>query len=165
MRPNRLEARIFRRTAGLRKPQLPLFFPALAGYAPESLRADSAGLRRRPPTATVREHGRFRRPAFLETGMNILVIGGAGYIGSCTSKALAEAGHRVRQSFHRSQGSRQMGPAFRGRHSRRREPARVSAQNASRRHSPFRRLLSGGRIRAKSRQVLPQQRGRDPEHS
>ena len=36
-----------------------------------------------------------RRPTTAEYVMNILVTGGAGYIGSCTSKALAHAGHNV----------------------------------------------------------------------
>ena len=40
--------------------------------------------------------------------MNILVIGGAGYIGSCTSKALARAGHRVTVYDNLSTGHRDL---------------------------------------------------------
>ena len=49
--------------------------------------------------------------------MNILVIGGAGYIGSCTSKALSRAGHRVTVFDNLSTGHRdlvQWGPLFEG---------------------------------------------------
>ena len=49
--------------------------------------------------------------------MNILVIGGAGYIGSCTSKALARAGHSVTVFDNLSTGHRdlvQWGPLFEG---------------------------------------------------
>ncbi|WP_294485707.1 UDP-glucose 4-epimerase GalE [uncultured Mailhella sp.] len=49
--------------------------------------------------------------------MNILVIGGAGYIGSCTSKALAEAGHRVTVYDNLSTGHRDLvkwGPLVEG---------------------------------------------------
>lgn len=49
--------------------------------------------------------------------MNILVIGGAGYIGSCTSKALARAGHSVTVYDNLSTGHRDLvkwGPLFEG---------------------------------------------------
>ena len=49
--------------------------------------------------------------------MNILVIGGAGYIGSCTSKALACAGHHVTVYDNLSTGHRDLvkwGPFFEG---------------------------------------------------
>ena len=49
--------------------------------------------------------------------MNILVIGGAGYIGSCTSKALAHAGHSVTVYDNLSTGHRDLvkwGPFFEG---------------------------------------------------
>lgn len=49
--------------------------------------------------------------------MNILVIGGAGYIGSCTSKALARAGHQVTVFDNLSTGHRNFvrwGPLFEG---------------------------------------------------
>lgn len=49
--------------------------------------------------------------------MNILVIGGAGYIGSCTSKALARAGHRVTVFDNLSTGHRDLvkwGPLVEG---------------------------------------------------
>ena len=49
--------------------------------------------------------------------MNILVIGGAGYIGSSTSKALAEAGHAVTVYDNLSTGHRDLvkwGPLFEG---------------------------------------------------
>ncbi len=49
--------------------------------------------------------------------MNILVIGGAGYIGSCTSKALARAGHRVTVYDNLSTGHRDLvkwGPLVEG---------------------------------------------------
>ena len=54
---------------------------------------------------------------FLEIDMNILVIGGAGYIGSCTSKALASAGHRVTVYDNLSTGHRDLvkwGPLVEG---------------------------------------------------
>ena len=49
--------------------------------------------------------------------MNILVIGGAGYIGSCTCKALAQAGHTVTVYDNLSTGHRDLvkwGPFFEG---------------------------------------------------
>lgn len=49
--------------------------------------------------------------------MNILVVGGAGYIGSCTSKALAQAGHQVTVYDNLSTGHRDLvkwGPLFEG---------------------------------------------------
>jgi len=49
--------------------------------------------------------------------MNILVIGGAGYIGSCTCKALAQAGHTVTVYDNLSTGHRNLvkwGPFFEG---------------------------------------------------
>ena len=49
--------------------------------------------------------------------MNILVTGGAGYIGSCTSKALAHAGHNVTVYDNLSTGHRDLvkwGPLFEG---------------------------------------------------
>lgn len=49
--------------------------------------------------------------------MNILVTGGAGYIGSCTSKALAHAGHSVTVYDNLSTGHRDLvkwGPLFEG---------------------------------------------------
>lgn len=49
--------------------------------------------------------------------MNILVIGGAGYIGSCTCKALAQAGHTVTVYDNLSTGHRDLvkwGPLFEG---------------------------------------------------
>ena len=55
--------------------------------------------------------------SFLETDMNILVIGGAGYIGSSTSKALALAGHNVTVYDNLSTGHRDLvkwGPLVEG---------------------------------------------------
>ena len=70
-------------------------------------------------TATLRGNsppGAFA-PSFPETDMNILVIGGAGYIGSSTSKALAAAGHNVTVYDNLSTGHRDLvkwGPLVEG---------------------------------------------------
>lgn len=72
-----------------------------------------------PSTILTAETGRrhFATVTSTELIMNILVIGGAGYIGSCTSKALARAGHSVTVYDNLSTGHRDLvkwGPLFEG---------------------------------------------------
>ena len=93
--------------------------------------------------------------------MSILIVGGAGYIGSQTAKRVAQAGlnaRGVRQPRLRAQVGGQVGPVRRGRPRRRRaDQARAGAIRGDRRRA-LRRLRVRGRVGDQPAQVLPQQR-------
>ena len=95
--------------------------------------------------------------------MSILIVGGAGYIGSQTAKRVAQAGleaRGVRQPRLRAQVGGQVGPARRGRPRRRRaDQARARAARGDGGRA-LRRLRLRGRVGDQPAQVLPQQRRR-----
>ena len=98
--------------------------------------------------------------------MSILIVGGAGYIGSQTAKCVAQAGldaRGVRQPRLRTQVGGQVGPARRGRSRRRRaDQARAGGARGDRGRA-LRRLRLRGRVGDQPAQVLPQQRGRNDQ--
>ena len=144
--------------------------PAMASCSAR-LRPARDGARRQadsrqcPPSGRLRVVPAFRR-AVKDQIMNVLVTGGAGYIGSHTAKTLKAAGHEPIVLDNLTYGHHvggAMGPIRAGRSRRRRVPQRCLRPARHRRRDPFRRQRVRRRVDDRPAQVLPQQHGQHAE--